>query len=231
MQPVDPLFMDVAPGHFMTRNNQRGAALLLMLSVLGISTAALLMRTYSSPSPVLREQQQRAKSLPLLSDASEAVRGFTAARGRVPCPATVAGGAESPLGGGVCTAASGFLPVLTLGVVALDAWNRPIRYAVATSFFAPLSVTDHPYSATTTSGLPAAGYAPSWTTNLHICSPAPSYAYGLAGAGACPVGATTTANLLVAIWSDGADTSSLLDNVAIWPTTLQIMAMLSAGGF
>ncbi|HMX15207.1 MAG TPA: prepilin-type N-terminal cleavage/methylation domain-containing protein [Rhodocyclaceae bacterium] len=74
-----------------------------------------------------------------VADIREAVIGFAASHGRLPCPATAASaGVEDPSGGGACVAPySGFVPAVTLGVTptnaqgfATDAWNRPIRYAV-----------------------------------------------------------------------------------------------------
>lgn len=82
----------------------------------------------------------------LLKEANEALAGFAAANGRLPCPATVASsGQESFAAGG--NAANGncsnfldaFLPAAALGLaptnqngLLMDAWNQPIRYAVFT---------------------------------------------------------------------------------------------------
>lgn len=72
-----------------------------------------------------------------LQQAQEALVGFAVSQGRLPCPATAAsGGVEAPLGGGACTAASGFYPAATVGIgpadkgFLVDAWGHPIRYAV-----------------------------------------------------------------------------------------------------
>ena len=82
----------------------------------------------------IRDTQRR------LDQAQEALLGFAAANGRLPCPAAppAAGGAESPIGTGACTnALNGFVPATTLGLsptdaqgYLVDAWGNPIRYAV-----------------------------------------------------------------------------------------------------
>ena len=75
-----------------------------------------------------------------LDGIGDALLGFAAAQGRLPCPA--AGGAtgvESPAGGGACTNPyDGFVPGATLGITptddagyVIDAWGQRIRYAVS----------------------------------------------------------------------------------------------------
>lgn len=82
----------------------------------------------------LKETQRR------LELAQEALLGFAAANGRLPCPAAppAAGGAEAPVGTGTCSnALNGYLPATTLGMAPtdtqgylVDSWGNPIRYAV-----------------------------------------------------------------------------------------------------
>ncbi len=77
-----------------------------------------------------------------LDDIKEALLGYVAANGRLPCPASpTSNGVEKPVGGGVCTNPyDGYVPAVTLGLASvdatgnmLDAWNNPIHYAVTTS--------------------------------------------------------------------------------------------------
>ncbi|NTV87875.1 MAG: prepilin-type N-terminal cleavage/methylation domain-containing protein, partial [Burkholderiaceae bacterium] len=86
----------------------------------------------------LRAQQETQQTLAAIQ---EAILGFAATRGRLPCPASPnATGNENPQNGGVCVnALDGFVPGITLGVqpvdaqgYAIDAWGRRIRYAVTT---------------------------------------------------------------------------------------------------
>ena len=83
----------------------------------------------------IKETQRR------LGQAQEALLGFAAGAGRLPCPAAApnAGGVEAPAdGSGSCTTAlSGFIPGRTLGLSPtdeqgyfLDAWGNRMRYAV-----------------------------------------------------------------------------------------------------
>lgn len=82
-----------------------------------------------------------------LNDINDALLGYAAANGRLPCPASAtSNGFESPLGGGNCNiptannANTGFVPAVTLGIgptdsngFAIDAWGNPIHYAVTTA--------------------------------------------------------------------------------------------------
>lgn len=88
----------------------------------------------------IRRSQETQK---LLKDAAEALIGYAAANGRLPCPATlVSNGQESPVGlipsvGNCSNFYDGYLPAAALGLaptnqngLLVDAWNQPIRYAV-----------------------------------------------------------------------------------------------------
>jgi prepilin-type N-terminal cleavage/methylation domain-containing protein len=78
-----------------------------------------------------------------VTEIRDALLGYAATYGRLPCPAIAgATGIESPVGGGNCTTVNydGFLPAITLGIAntnaqgyALDSWGNPIRYAVTHS--------------------------------------------------------------------------------------------------
>lgn len=80
----------------------------------------------------------------ILKDATEALIGFAAANGRLPCPATLASnGQESFAAGGSAANGNcsnfldGFVPAAALGLAPTnqngllsDGWNQPVRYAV-----------------------------------------------------------------------------------------------------
>src|SRR5664279_5024596 len=97
----------------MSPVRQQGGALLMLMMVLGIVGAFFAVRMLGF-SHQKTDQQQTA--LKLMRQAQEALLGFAAMNGRLPCPATAgSGGIESPIGGGVCLAPySGFLPAATL---------------------------------------------------------------------------------------------------------------------
>ena len=114
---------------------------------------AILITAIGVPLGTQLDQQRAVDTQKQLENIKEAIYGFAMANGRLPCPATAAGGTEDPVGGGVCTTESGFVPGITLGLSGLDSagfvvdgWRdgldaRRIRYAVR-----PVS---------TTSGAPA----------------------------------------------------------------------------
>lgn len=149
---------------------QRGAALLMMLIVVGVLGAYYAVRAFGTP----RQQVSQEKSaLAAMVQAKDALLGFAAINGRLPCPATSASaGLESPLGGGACTLPyTGFLPAITLGLSGVDAngflldeWAGRMRYAVTTA---------GGNAATTTNGIQAvttAVFGPA--ANLHVCDSA-----------------------------------------------------------
>ncbi|MEY3202064.1 MAG: hypothetical protein RIR70_1614 [Pseudomonadota bacterium] len=108
--------------------------LVIVLAVVGVLMGGLIM-----PLSAQIDARNLTDTQKTLSEAKEALIGYAAANGRLPCPATAtSNGLESPDGGGVCTNAySGFLPAATLGLTvtdnqgfALDAWGNRLRYAV-----------------------------------------------------------------------------------------------------
>lgn len=111
--------------------------LAIVLLIVALLIGGLLMPMSSQVD--LRNQSETQKRL---ADINDALLGYAAANGRLPCPAKVdSNGVEAPEGGGVCeTPHGGFLPASTLGITptnpngfAVDAWNQPIRYAVTTA--------------------------------------------------------------------------------------------------
>lgn len=106
----------------------------VVLVILSLFLGGLLM-----PMTAAREQERRRATRELLLEVEQALLGFAAAQGRLPCPATAASsGREEPLGGGVCAGQHGFVPAADLGIrgsidadgLLLDAWGNPLRYSV-----------------------------------------------------------------------------------------------------
>ena len=107
-----------------------------------------------------------------LADIRDALLGFVAVHGRLPCPASpgAATGTEAVLSGGVCINKwDGFVPAVTLGIYptdaqgyAIDAWGNRIRYAV----------TDvHTNAYTDVNGI-FKFWKSTTTPDLHVCSTA-----------------------------------------------------------
>ncbi|MTW13745.1 hypothetical protein GM658_24335 [Pseudoduganella eburnea] len=124
---------------------QQGAALLTLLLVAIIATAAVLLSAFSVNS-VVRAREQRTYAL--LAQASEALIGFAATHGRLPRPSS---GAAAPGAGDGHERATpcvtdedctGMLPWLDLGLPADDSWGHRLRYSVTPAFTAaPLART------------------------------------------------------------------------------------------
>jgi len=179
----------------MRLNGNQGVTLIELAVVLMIVGLLLSSVTYTLSAQI--EQRAREQTQRTLEQAREALLGYAIANGRLPCPASsTSSGAESVAAGECTHYYDGFLPAVTLGFQSIDAWNNPIRYAVArnlnTATCAGTSTVPHFTSRTALkqngmSCLPAA-------SELLICkstqiSPAPS-------AGSCGVtdNAVTNAN-------------------------------------
>ncbi len=127
------------------------------------------------------EQRNNDETVRRLNAAVEALFAFAIVNGRLPCPAVAGAGDEAPAGGGPCTtfyggATTGFLPARTIGfqpvdssVFGIDAWNNPIRYAVASLIIGctGTSVTPH---FTSQANLKANGIS-CRPNDLDICAP------------------------------------------------------------
>lgn len=117
---------------------QRGFTLAEMAVVLFI--VVLLVGGLLVPLAAQVEARKVAETRRTLADIGEALLGFAASQGRLPCPAAAgATGVESPAGGGTCANPyDGFVPGVTLGIAptddagyVIDAWGQRIRYAVS----------------------------------------------------------------------------------------------------
>jgi len=174
----------------------------IVLVIIGLLLGGLLM-----PLSAQLEQQRISQTQKYLEQIKEALLGFAAANGRLPCPATAAtNGVENPAGGGVCTNPfNGFLPAVTLGLTpidnqgyAVDAWgltqNR-IRYAVTTS---------NGSAFTTPGGMRATGMG-ALAPNLFVCASATGITAATCGAA---VGNTLVSTAPVVIYSLGRNAVS-----------------------
>ncbi|MCA1860124.1 hypothetical protein LE191_08350 [Janthinobacterium sp. HSC-3S05] len=107
---------------------QRGAALLLLVAVLGLGAASLLISAFGRNTGEAERQQ---RTLATLAQARDALLGFAATNGRLPRPAASAlDGRERAADCADDAACSGFLPWVALGVDGVDAWGKLLRYSV-----------------------------------------------------------------------------------------------------
>ena len=171
-----------------------------------------------------------------LQQANEAIISFVVANARLPCPAIAASnGLESLISPGVCTAAAGFLPAVTLGLPNLDGngllndgwadgsthdnvsvvpnYPRAIRYQVAL-----LGGTAQANALTSASlGNPASGYTRqnigttlALNNGLFVCRSS----VGLVAVGnRCSGNANSLAlNVVAVLWSQGPTGNDALGN-------------------
>ena len=158
---------------------------------------ALLIGGMLVPLSTQRDIQNTNDTQKQLSEIKEALYGFAAANGRLPCPAaTAATGIENPLGGGVCTNSwNGFLPGITLGVgptdsqgYVVDSWGNRIRYAVTTG---------NTRAFTTNNGVKNA-WGSVLNPDIHVCSTS----VGMTSS-ACAAGTDLTTSAAAIIFSTG----------------------------
>lgn len=107
---------------------QRGAALLLLLALMGVGAASLLITAFSRGD---REARHNRQTLERLAAATDALVGFATVQGRLPRPAISAtNGLERPDPCSSEQSCTGLLPWVTLGIEGGDAWGKRLRYSV-----------------------------------------------------------------------------------------------------
>ena len=172
------------------------AELAIVLVIVGFLLGGMMV-----PLSAQRDIQNTNETQKQLSEIKEALFGFAAANGRLPCPASAAAtGVESPSGGGVCVNPwDGFLPGKTLGIgpsdsqgYVVDSWGNRIRYAVT---------TQNSNAFTTSNGLRDA-WGTNFTPDIRVCNTSA----GITGAGAtsaCAANADLTSSAVAVITSSG----------------------------
>lgn len=181
--------------------------LAIVLVIVALLSGGLMMTVSAQMESVATSETQRR-----LNDARDALLGYAAANGRLPCPAAPATtGVELPAGGGNCTNPwDGFLPAITLGLsptnangYAVDGWGNPIRYAATTDKATGLCASS---CFTTTNGARIAwngsGAVLKLAPDLLVCNTST----GMSGAGAtavCAAGVDLTNNAVAVVFSRG----------------------------
>ena len=190
----------------------RGFTLTEMAVVLLI--VAILIAGLVIPLSTQQEVKARQDTEKTLSDIREALLGFAAANGRLPCPATAASnGLEAPVTGGVCTLSdpadavpAGFVPGVTLGLApldatgrVLDAWGNPVRYAVTNSNSSAFTTFD---------GVRNIGMANIALPLLHVCSSGNGMQNAGTASAACPAGGDLTTSAVAVLHAVGKNAGS-----------------------
>ena len=170
---------------------------------------ALLFGSLFVPLQAQLDARKTEQTEAILYQAREALLGYAAANGYLPCPAITSGAEprEADHASGSCPAYHGYLPAAALGLqptdsrgYAVDAWHTgasEIRYAVAPYAVAKVS---NPF--TRVNGMRTAGIAslgdPA-VSLLHVCSTG----VGVVDSASCAPGATLVSTAPVVIWSSG----------------------------
>jgi type II secretory pathway pseudopilin PulG len=212
----------------MTRSAASRSQLGMNLVEIAISLAVLALVAAGMLVPLVTQIEQRnvLTTETTIADLKEALLGFAAINGRLPCPATAGAGsgvevfaASNSAATGECAAFWGFVPGQTLGITpvdrngyVLDAWNNRIRYAVLSQ---PLGATTRPY--TRTNGLRTASLgavqsalllappsaAPPF---LQVCASSSGVIAGVSCTNPAVAGGGSnalTGNAVVVLWSPG----------------------------
>ncbi len=228
------------------------AEVAVVVLIVGLLLGGLL-GTYSNQI----ELGRIAETKKTLETARDALIGFAAANGRLPCPATAtSNGVEQPVTGGNCAVSVssemqgvGFVPASTLGLTPvdsqgylIDSWGSRIRYAVTNDSANFTFTTQGQVRAQLVDlnpGTPAA-------TLLRVCSTSTSMTGTNTGTAACAAGPPSTAltNSAVAVifstgkngapggtGGTGADESKNLDNDRVFISHNPTPAGASGGEF
>jgi prepilin-type N-terminal cleavage/methylation domain-containing protein len=130
----------------------------------------LLLASFLGPLSVRIEQLEIRKTSDQMDEIKEALYGYAMANGALPCPDRLVGaGAGDGIADAPCPAGpeEGFLPFVTLGVAAGDAWGLRFRYRVTPEFTIPDD--DHLCLPDQNPLTPAYNYAPD--QKLDLCDP------------------------------------------------------------
>ena len=116
---------------------QRGSTLIEL--AIAIFVVGLILGGLLYPLNAQVTQQQSTVTQLQLEEIRDALLGFAAANGYLPCPDTTGNGSENVTGGACSTfdgngIAHGNLPWVTLGLGHSDLWGNRFRYAVEATF-------------------------------------------------------------------------------------------------
>jgi prepilin-type N-terminal cleavage/methylation domain-containing protein len=212
--------MQVTPPHTCSRRQRRPSGFTLLELSVTILIVGLLLGGLIVPLMTQVAQRNEVATQKTLEEIKEALLGYAAASGRLPCPATTSGnGVESFATGGDATNGNcesfwGYVPAVTLGITpvdaqgfALDGWgtaqNR-IRYAVSND---TLNGVTNPF--TRAGGMRSATMT--WVTAselLHVCASGTGVQAGTHCANGNDATNTLTNNAPVVLWSVGANAAT-----------------------
>ena len=173
----------------------------IVLVIVSLLVGGLLI-----PFGAQNDSRMVAETQRTLNDIREALVGYAAANGRLPCPTTSAGtsGSEAFAGAVGASACSnpydGYVPGQTLGIgptdttgIPIDAWGNKIRYAVTTA---------NTNAFTTSSGMKTATIA-TLAPDINVCTTATGIS-----ASSCNTATALSSNAVAIIYSTGKNTAN-----------------------
>jgi len=115
---------------------RRQAAFTLVEMAIVLVIVGLLLGGMLAPLSAQLEQRRAADTTKALEEARDALAGFAARNGYLPCPAISASNGLEDRAGTRCSNERrlGFLPWATLGLPKLDAWQHLYLYSVTPAF-------------------------------------------------------------------------------------------------
>lgn len=189
------------------RANRLSGFTLVEIAV-AIFLITLLLGSILGPLATQVEQRQSTETEKRIEEIKEALVGFAAVNGYLPCPAKSATDGTEDRTAGVCTGGKrvGFLPCVTLGVTATDPWGDLYRYSVVPAFADATAV----FGLTTPrdiliTGRDNAGAAINLTNASPDGVPAVVLSHGKNSYGATGEGGFVRANPGGAAWAAGID--------------------------
>lgn len=118
--------------------SQRGFTLTELAIVMFV--VALMLGGMLLPLSAQQDIRQRQETERVLTETRDALMGYVAINGRLPCPDTDGNGAENGTAG-ACTSQEGDFPFQTVGTPQSDGWGYRLRYRVAATFSNTIALT------------------------------------------------------------------------------------------
>lgn len=196
-----------------TRPLCRTAGFAIIELAIALFIVALLLGAVLVPLQSQVETRRFDETQRTLDVAREALLGYAAAYGYLPCPADAASNGQEPSVGvdhitGACPSYFGFLPgaLLSLAPVdaqgyALDAWSNRIRYAVSNEPVAGIAAPFTRSGGMSAATIPSVGAA---ANLLHVCGSGT----GVIAGTSCGAATTLATRAVIVVWSLGPNAAT-----------------------
>lgn len=134
-----PIFLHAHPCNFIPCRIRCAVGLTLVEMAVVLLIVGLILGGLITPVSTQIDQRNYAETRKNMEEIREALMGYAASHGHLPCPAISASDGREDRTGSTCTSISnsqsvGFLPWTELGVPKLDAWGHLYRYSVRLTY-------------------------------------------------------------------------------------------------